>query len=392
MHLAKRNLASVNDTIDGSQLLAKQLTQQLIKEVPKKDTVSSLMPKIRLLLRENEERKEKGVALRPSLLRTCDVLLKKYHQLADAAGKPNITTIAPELVTKILKCLGNLGREGAATLADAVPKVSMQWLKLQERIDTECTEKKVKRLSTCSSWLSRFDCCNEHVPEHELVAMLEGAAPDLLHVDLTYNESFEDGIGFEVFGRFLKLETIILKCCHSIKASAVNKITSACPQLKVLSLECVGFNDAGYASMIETLSEACPLLTDLELEGRVYGWKQTRDSPELQFKESIAACLKLPSRCTHLEFLTVPGFGSDALSEQLALHCPNLKVLSLGDSSLSVDSIVQLAIGCPQLTSIWNVGIGQLLAEAIFEHDVSFAHLDYEEFSLRSVLKTIFAW
>lgn len=213
MHLAKRNLASVNDTIDGSQLLAKQLTQQLIKEVPKKDTESSLMPKIRLLLRENEERKEKGVALRPSLLRTCDVLLKKY-----------------------------------------------------------------------------------------------------------------------------------------------------------------------------------PLLTDLELEGRVYGWKQTRDSPELQFKESIAACLKLPSRCTHLEFLTVPGFGSDALSEQLALHCPNLKVLSLGDSSLSVDSIVQLAIGCPQLTSIWNVGIGQLLAEAIFEHDVSFAHLDYEEFSLRSVLKTIFAW
>lgn len=164
MHLAKRNLASVNDTIDGSQLLAKQLTQQLIKEVPKKDTESSLMPKIRLLLRENEERKEKGVVLRPSLLRTCDVLLKKYHQLADAAGKPNITTIAPELVTKILKCLGNLGREGAATLADAAPKVSMQWLKLQERIDTECTEKKVKRLSTCSSWLSRFDCCNEHVP------------------------------------------------------------------------------------------------------------------------------------------------------------------------------------------------------------------------------------
>lgn len=185
---------------------------------------------------------------------------------------------------------------------------------------------------------------NCYLDENVLAAMLEKGMPELVEVDLTFNESFHDGIGFEKFTGCPKLERIWLKCCHGLGSVGANKILAACPNLKEVEMQCSG---SSLRSEIAMMCVSNPLLESLDISS-------TGPTPL-----AMAALVKMPASCVHLKKLIIHDFASDDFLEQLGLHCKGLKILDI--SCINCSEVTQAGIthvvqGCPLLEdlSVWS--------------------------------------
>ena len=206
--------------------------------------------------------------------------------------------------------------------------------------------------SQALQYLSIYGC---QVDEDVLVALMAKGMPELVEINLEFNEHFVAGNGFETFAKCPKLEIIRLGCCHNLQAEGANKILNAVPRLKHLSLQCAGttFEGENAVSVIETLAASCPMLTMLNV--------LNNDATQ----GAIDACVQLPASCTSLANLKLGCFASANLLLELALHCRDLQQLDISGALLTDASLKKIGAECLGLKELDVSYCGGLTVAAV---------------------------